>query len=78
MNNAALAGFRALSASVVYPVTLAFTREFTKGTLVGMTHDDTIGFCSVFDAEEWVSSVNAANRKGKVEYRVIKWSVSGR
>ena len=38
-----------------YPFTLIFTREFTEGALVGLTHDDSIGFCSKFDAEEWVS-----------------------
>jgi hypothetical protein len=58
-----------------YPYTLTFTREFTTGTLKGLTHDDTIGFCRAQHADEWVASVNAANAKGKVDYKVIKWSV---
>jgi hypothetical protein len=75
MNNAALAALRGIATKSPYPFTLVFTREFTKGTLVGLTHDDKCGFCSRLDAEEWVASVNRANAKGKVEYRVVKWSV---
>ena len=75
MNNATLSALRDLAAKSAYPFTLAFTREFTAGTLAGLTHNDTIGFCRALDAEEWVSSVNRAHAKGKLEYRVIKWSV---
>jgi hypothetical protein len=75
MNTAQLSALRSLaSRSVTYPVTLRFTREFTRGTLVGLTHDDAIGFCRASDADEWVSSVNRANRAGKVDYKVIRWS----
>jgi len=59
-----------------YPVKLKFTREFTKGALSGIKHEDSMGFCKELDAEEWVSSVNRSNAAGKCEYRVIKWSVS--
>ncbi len=76
MNNAALTALREIATKTTsYPFTLAFTREFTDGNLVGLTHDDTIGFCRASDADEWVSSVNRANKSGKVNYRVIKWSV---
>ena len=77
MNNAAMTAIRAIATkSVTYAYTLAFTREFTSGTLAGLTHDDIIGFCRAADADEWVTSVNAANARGKVDYRVIKWSVA--
>ncbi|MGA7121198.1 MAG: hypothetical protein WBY94_13925 [Polyangiaceae bacterium] len=76
MNNAALAAIRDIAAKAAYPYTLSFTREFTSGTLAGLTHDDKLGFCAAPDAEEWVSSVNGANRAGKLEYKVIAWKVS--
>lgn len=75
MNNAVLKAIRDIAIKSPYPFTLVFTREFTTGILVGLTHDDKCGFCTALDAEEWVSSVNRGNAKGKVEYRVIKWTV---
>lgn len=76
MNNASLTAVRAIATkSVAYPFTLAFTREFTRGNLEGLTHEDNVGFCRAADADEWVASVNAANACGKIDYRVIKWSV---
>jgi hypothetical protein len=76
MNNAALTAIREIGTkSTAYPFTLDFTREFTAGTLVGLTHEDTIGFCHGSDADEWVSSVNRANKAGKVDYKVIRWCV---
>jgi hypothetical protein len=76
MNNAALAAIRDIASKTTsYPFTLAFTREFTKGTLIGLTHEDVLGFCNALDAEEWVASINRKNKAGKVDYRVIKWVV---
>jgi hypothetical protein len=80
MNNAALTAIcdtaaRAHDQVSGYAFTLTFTREFTAGLLVGLTHADTIGFCRAADGDEWVASVNRANAAGKVNYRVIKWSV---
>lgn len=75
MNNAQLTGLRNLTTNP-YPVKLTFTREFTKGALKGIVHQDSMGFCKELDAEEWVSSINRGNEAGKVEYRVTKWSVS--
>jgi hypothetical protein len=73
VNNAALKAFRALAGKPGYPYQLTFTREFTKGSLMGLTHEDTVGFCTEADAEEWVAAVNRNNAAGKVNYRVIKW-----
>jgi len=76
MKTTQLAGLRThANDGKLYSHALVFTREFTSGSFVGMTHDDQIGFCSLFDAEEWVSSVNRANKAGKVNYRVTKWVV---
>lgn len=72
MNATQLTALRSLA---YYPFTLQFTREFTKGTLLGLTHDDSLGFCVELDAEEWVSAVNANNRKGSVDYKVVSWKV---
>jgi len=78
MNNAMLSALRDLGTkSVGYEFTLHFTREFTSGMLVGLTHDDKIGFCEASSAHEWVSSVNRANAKGKLDYKVIKFAVRG-
>lgn len=74
MNNAQLQGLRNLAArNGGYPVRLAFTREFTRGNLVGLTHEDSMGFCKALDAEEWVSAINSANARGKVDYKIISW-----
>lgn len=73
MNAAQLTGFRTM-ARQVYPFTLEFTREFTSGHLVGLTHDDEIGFCRASDGDEWISSVNQQNAAGKLNYRVTKWT----
>jgi hypothetical protein len=75
MNNAQLAALRDLQSTSSYQFKLSFTREFTSGTLVGLTHDDSIGFCTRLDAEEWVSSISRQNAAGKLNYRVVKWSV---
>jgi hypothetical protein len=76
MNTAQLKGLRDMATKNPYPFTLSFTREFTAGTLAGLTHDDSIGFCRASDGDEWVSSVNRANKDGKIDYKVIKWSVT--
>lgn len=76
MNNATIKALREMgTGSTGYSHTLVFTREFTKGTLVGLTHEDSIGFCSATACNEWVSAVNRANKAGKVDYKVISWKV---
>ena len=77
MNNAALKAVREIATkSTPYPFTLTFTREFTSGSLVGLTHDDHLGFCREADAHEWVSSVNQANKRGTLDYKVIAFAVT--
>jgi hypothetical protein len=75
MNNAQLAALRDMASKPSYPFTLSFTREFTRGTFAGSTHQDSLGFCRAADADEWVSSVNRAHAAGRCDYRVISWSV---
>ena len=71
--NAALQAFRAMAAKAHgYTHTLHFTRRFTSGTLVGLTHDDQLGFCNEADAHEWVATINASK---KLSYRVESWKV---
>jgi hypothetical protein len=78
MNNAAVTALR----DIKYPtvrygwIALAFTREFTSGTLAGLTHSDSIGFCSEAAAAEWVSTINRKNAAGEVDYKIVKWSVA--
>lgn len=57
-----------------YPVILAFTFEFTSGSLVGRTIDDHLGFCRIADADEWVCAVNRAHAAGKLDHKVTRWS----
>ena len=56
-------------------ISLSFVREFTAGNLAGLTHEDVIGFCSEAAATEWVSTINQKNAHGKVDYRIVKWTV---
>ena len=59
-----------------YAHVLRFTRLFTSGTLTGMTHEDSIPFCTALDAEEWVAGVNRNNAKGSVNYKVVSWNLT--
>lgn len=76
MNDATLKALRSIGTKkAYYRFMLHFTRLFTAGNLKGLTHDDSIGFCRAVDGDEWVSEVNAANAKGKVDYKVVSWRV---
>tara|TARA_R110000868_G_scaffold93573_5_gene258799 strand:+ start:262 stop:474 length:213 start_codon:yes stop_codon:yes gene_type:complete len=58
------------------PVVLTFTREFISGALVGLTHDDALGFCDMKSAEEYVAICNKlAKRNG---FKIISHSTKGR
>jgi hypothetical protein len=78
MNNAAATALRDLKYPTVRSgwIALSFVREFTSGNLVGLTHEDTIGFCSEAAASEWVSTINRKNAAGGVDYRIVKWTVA--
>jgi hypothetical protein len=51
--------------------TLFFTREFTKGTLAGLQHTDSLPFVSVERAAEWLKVVRAKGEKGKLPFRIV-------
>ena len=51
--------------------TLYFTRQFTRGPLCGLTHQDRISFSTADSCLAWVAAINAKERRGKVEYRII-------
>ena len=53
-------------------ITLHFTRLFTQGTLIGLTHRDKITFPDTAHAEDWLGSIKRAHQKGKLDYRVIE------
>jgi hypothetical protein len=78
MNNAAVTALRSLKYPTVRAgwVTLSFVREFTSGNLVGLTHEDQIGFCSEAASSEWVSTINRKNASGEVDYKIVKWTVA--
>ena len=48
--------------------TLYFTREFTKGILKGIRHNDSLPFVSVERAEIWRKRINA---KRGLEYKIV-------
>jgi hypothetical protein len=56
-------------------ITLHFTRQFTQGTLSGLTHQDYITFPVVSDAEHWLSAVKRAYQKKKLDYKVIEYRI---
>ena len=78
MNTAQLAALRSLKYPTVRPgwIALSFVREFTAGNLIGLTHEDTIGFCSEAAALEWVSTINRKNIAGDVDYTIVRFAVS--
>jgi hypothetical protein len=49
--------------------TLYFTRQFTKGTLVGLRHHDQISFPTVEGCMRWLKAVKANSRK--LDYIVV-------
>ena len=51
--------------------TLYFTREFTKGNLKGLQHQDKLDFVSVERAEVWLKGVTSNHAKGKLNYRIV-------
>ena len=58
-----------------YPFNLVFTRLFTRGTLEGLTYDDNLPCMTEKDCTDWVEAINAANAKGKLNYKVISYKV---
>ena len=76
MNTAQTKALREIATRTTpYAFTLHFTREFTRGNLVGLTHIDSIGFCRSADCDEWVSIINQKNAAGTIDYKVISWRV---
>lgn len=54
--------------------TLNFTRQFTKGNLKGLTHDDKITYPTKEACESWVKNINKSR---KLDYKVISYTISG-
>lgn len=71
--------FARVTIAAGHPVRLHFTRKFTKGNLKGLFHEDSLDF---FDGKpsalEWVRKVNANNRRGLVDYKVVKYRIAKR
>lgn len=58
-----------------YGYVLHFVRHFTRGTMIGIRHSDSIGFCSRNDCLDWVHDVNRAHELGKLPYVVEAYVV---
>ena len=55
--------------------TLKFTREFTKGTLVGLKQEDTITMSNPDYVEDYVNCINDNNADGVLEYKIIQYEL---
>lgn len=42
----------------VYPITARFKKSFFRGTLANTSVYESMGFCSVKEAEQWYHSIN--------------------
>ncbi len=56
----------------LYPVTLYFTREHTKGTLKGVFTFDKLPFVSVESADRWIKGVKKYEKRNG--YRLADYS----
>ena len=54
------------------PCTVLFTRTFTRGNLVGLTHRDSIKHVSLDRAELWLEGVEAISKAGLLDYRITE------
>ena len=52
-------------------VTLYFTREFTKGNLRGIRHNDKISFPDYPACVQWARAINAKADAGTLPYRIV-------
>jgi hypothetical protein len=57
--------------AVGYKVLLQYVRLHTTGTFAGKTTTDTLPFCRVRDAEEWLSKVNEPKISKRNGYSII-------
>lgn len=55
----------------IYPVTLSFTKRFTRGLLEGLTHSDTLRFVDVESACRWIAGVTENSSKKRLDYRLV-------
>lgn len=54
-----------------------FTKKFTSGVLVGLTHTSTISFVSREAANEWQTGVQANIQAGKLNYALVEFGING-
>lgn len=50
--------------------TIAFTRNFIRGTFNGMGLTDSIAFVSREAAAKWIRGIRANSRAGKLDYSI--------
>ncbi len=58
-----------------YPFNLVFTRLFTSGSLSGLTHDDNLPCMTRKACTDWVESINRQNTQGKLNYKVVSYTI---
>ncbi len=51
--------------------TLYFTRQFTKGNLKGLTHNDTISFPPLEACADWVKVINSPKKQRTLDYKIV-------
>ena len=56
-------------------ITLKFTRLFTKGNLVGLTHQDSLKTSSEQLAQEFVDCINENNADGVLDYKIVSFEI---
>jgi hypothetical protein len=55
---------------------LVYVHEFIGGNLAGIKFEDSLPFCSESDARDWVKTINAKAKRGKLNYSVVEHVVT--
>ena len=55
-------------------VTLYFTRQFTKGSQLGLLHNDSISYPTAEQCLEWVAAINRKESRGRLNYKIVDHS----
>jgi len=55
-------------------VTLKFEKQFTRGTLAGITINESLQFLSRKRALEWLRGVRANHKRSELDYKIVSSS----
>ncbi len=59
----------------LYKVKVNFARRFTRGTLKGLDHQDSIPFISKELALDWVKGIQSNFDAGNLDYFLASWDL---